>query len=117
MGQLGSVDSIFPWRNANGTCIGRERVAGVQQVYCFGAGFWGQVGVETMNTGVVPHRINFTEVLGDRLPGLAVSLGQSCAWGANGRVACWGDATHGRTGHGIVAADAAAPREVSVFSR
>jgi alpha-tubulin suppressor-like RCC1 family protein len=116
MRSLYNVSGIFAWKFGYGTSAIIDRQNGSQGFYSWGQGFWGQIGEGTYNTKKVPMLVDAQSVLGSNVRDVAGNERQICVVGDNGRVACWGDPSHGRTGHGIVQADHLAATEVVAVS-
>ncbi|MEE2836370.1 MAG: hypothetical protein VYB65_10160 [Myxococcota bacterium] len=101
MGALVNISSIAAWRFGYGTCATNDRQDGSQGLYCWGHGTWGQIGDGRWDQRRLPQAVDVGASIGDRVQQVVGNERQICALGLNGRVACWGDTTLGRTGHGL----------------
>ena len=117
MGALLNISSVSAWRFGYGTCATSGRQDGTQGNYCWGHGFWGQLGNGRLDGQRLPVALDPQDVLGDRVQMTVGNERQNCALGQNGRVACWGDPSLGRTGHGLTATTHNGPAEMIGLSR
>lgn len=66
-------------------------------LYCWGAGFAGQLGNESTSDSAVPV---LATVAGEDIVEVAASTGRTCVRRSTGEVACWGDNALGQIGDG-----------------
>jgi alpha-tubulin suppressor-like RCC1 family protein len=116
MSSLYNVSGIYAWKFGLGTSAVIDRQNGSQGFYNWGQGYWGQIGDGAFSTRRTPVLADVQGILGSGVRHVAANERQICVLGDNGRVACWGDPSHGRTGHGLVEANHFAASEVVAVS-
>ena len=117
MGAVLNISMIGALRFGYGNCVGSNRQDGSQGFYCWGNGTWGQIGDGQLASRRLPVAVDLQSELGDQVQTVVGSERQICALGQNGRVACWGDPTLGRTGHGLTQTTSLGPSEMIAVTR